>query len=117
MTISACMDIKITTNNNANMIRWTIGNCTNPGSYDEFTIYVQRCCLTPGQYTLTCQNTEYPDGWYGGYIEIQGHRYCDDFMAYKAMRRIIVKGSISSQTNIFHQFKAILLVFYHYKQL
>ena len=94
MYILDCIDIKITTKHNANMIRWTLGECKNPESYDDFSSYVERCCLAPGQYTLTCQNTDHPDGWYGGYIEIQGHRHCDDFLAYKAMRRIIIKGNI-----------------------
>ena len=93
MNILDCIDIQITTKNNANMIRWTLEECSNHGSYDDFSSYSQRCCVAPGQYTLTCENSEYPDGWYGGYIEIQGHHYCDDFLAYKAMRRIIIKGN------------------------
>ena len=76
------------------MLRWTLGECSNPESYAEFSSYLQRCCLAPGQYTLICQNTVYPDGWYGGHIEIQGHKYCDDFLAYKTLRRIIIKGNI-----------------------
>ena len=94
LKILDCIDIKITTKHNANMIRWTLGECKNPESYDDFSSYVERCCLAPGQYTLTCQNTDHPDGWYGGYIAIQGQRHCDDFLAYKAMRRIVIQGNI-----------------------
>ena len=96
LNILECFDIKITTKNNANMVRWKLEECSNPESYDEFSSYEQRCCMAPGQYTLICQNTEYPDGWYGGYIEIQGHRYCDDFLAYQAMRRITIKGNMGA---------------------
>ena len=100
LNILECLEIKITTKNNANLIRWTLGNCSNHyGHYNhslgnEFRNYHQRCCLPPGQYTLTCQNDNYPDGWHGDYIEIQGQRYSEDFLAYKAMRRNIIECNI-----------------------
>ena len=50
------------------------------------------CCVAPGNYTLTCRNTKYPNGWKKGFIFINGRRYCDDFMGFKVMRRISIKG-------------------------
>ena len=54
--------------------------------------YIQKCCLKPGQQTLTCINTIKPYGWDDGYIEIQGHRYCNDFMSYRSMQTITITG-------------------------
>ena len=52
----------------------------------------KRCCVEPGRYTLTCFNTKSPHGWKGGFIAIDGIHYCDDFMGFKAMRRITIDG-------------------------
>ena len=100
MNILECFDVKLTTKSNANLIRWTLGNYGNHYKHhnhslgNEFRDYYQACCLPPGQYTLTCQNDNYPDGWHGDYIEILGKRYCDNFLAYRVMRRNIIKGNI-----------------------
>ena len=64
----------------------------NNVKYTDYMLYIHRCCIDPGQYTLTCINTKHPHGWKNGYIEIEGYRYCDDFMSYKAMRRISITG-------------------------
>ena len=56
-------------------------------------LYTQRCCLKPGQYTLTCVNRRNPVGWGEGYLDIQGHRYCNDFMSYRIMQKITIKGT------------------------
>ena len=45
------------------------------GNYDD---YEENCCLTPGTYTLKCKD-RFGDGWHGGYIEIDGTKYCEDF--------------------------------------
>ena len=47
--------------------------------YTNYYDYVEECCLQPGTYTLDCKCT-YGDGWHGGYVEIAGVRYCDDFL-------------------------------------
>ena len=39
----------------------------------------QECCQAPGTYRLECKD-RYSDGWHGGYLEIQGKKYCDDFL-------------------------------------
>ena len=40
--------------------------------------YTERCCLNDGVYTLKCQDS-YGDGWHGGFIEVRGTEYCEDF--------------------------------------
>ena len=89
---SVCIDIKITTGMEGKLKKWTFGPCSNAHKYEDFTQYVERCCLLKGQYTLTCINTGRPEGWKRGFIEIQGHRYCDDFMSFKEMHQIDIEG-------------------------
>ena len=79
-----------------------MGSCTGPSTqlklknsiqnYTSNTIYVERCCLAPGLHTLTCYNEKGPYGWGNGSIEILGQRYCDDFVGFKAMRRVPILG-------------------------
>ena len=55
-----------------------MGTCLSDQTYTDYTEYIEECCLTAGVYTLKCQDS-YGDGWHGGFIEIQGTKYCDDF--------------------------------------
>ena len=50
----------------------------------------ERCCITPGYHILTCHNEKGPFGWGKSSIEIQGQRYCDDFVGFEAMRKVLV---------------------------
>ena len=75
-------------------VEWNLGSCSSTdllGNQDRKTIYSKRCCLEPGEYILSCRS-QLPHGWNGGYIEFQGRRYCDDFIGYVAMRRVVIKG-------------------------
>ena len=75
---------------------WTLGSCYGPKltiSYDENELYYDICCLLPGRYTLTCINKKSEFGWGNTKFEINGKRYCDDFVGFKAMRTIIVEGN------------------------
>ena len=82
---------------NADHLHWTLGTCSASLQYTNFkTMKEKNCCLAPGNHTLTCYNTQQPHGWKKGFIVINGKRYCDDFIGYKAMRRIIIDGNISN---------------------
>ena len=75
--------------------QWKMGSCYGPkDTYgtDTNIIYVERCCLAPGQYLLNCANDKGPYGWGKSYLEIQGQRYCDDFVGYKATRTVFITG-------------------------
>ena len=73
-------------------LTWAFGHCSNNGyTYKVNSRNIERCCLERGMHTLSCYNSHY-GGWYGMYIEIQGHQHCDDFMGYTAMRKLNVKG-------------------------
>ena len=77
-----------------NFLQWNLGTCssTENTQYEQNTMYLERCCTEPGKKVLTCRNKHNPDGWKEGFIEIQGHRYCDDFVAFKGMRQVMIEG-------------------------
>ena len=57
---------------------WSIGGtCENEEGYLENKEYTQKCCVAEGS-TITCQDS-FGDGWHGGYLEIDGQKYCDIF--------------------------------------
>ena len=75
---------------------WIIGSCYGPkesiaGSGSKS--WYDRCCLPQGQYTLTCKNKKSKYGWGNVTFTIDGKRYCDDFVGFKAMRTISIKGT------------------------
>ena len=55
-------------------------------------ILYDRCCLSPGRHTLTCINKKSELGWENFTLEIDGKRYCDDFIGFKAMRTILFQS-------------------------
>ena len=74
---------------------WSMGSCHGPKlgrKYSSNESWYDRCCLPEGQYTLTCSNTKSKYGWGNVAFEINGKRYCDDFVGFKAMRTISIKG-------------------------
>ena len=75
-----CFDVVITTKRYGNENSWTLGTCKNDQVYENDQTYTESCCLNPGSYQLSCDDT-YGDGWHGGYIEIEGTRYCKDFVS------------------------------------
>ena len=87
------MDVYVSTRYESRQLKWTFGTCTNSSSYDDYNKYFERCCLPPGQHILTCENTEKPDGWKNAYIEINGRRFCDDFMSYTLMEKVAGNGN------------------------
>ena len=94
--IIVCVDIKVVAKYDAKYLFWTLGTCETSETYIIGKLVQENdCCLAPGNHTLTCYNTRKPHGWKQGFIVINGERYCDDFIGYKAMRRVIINGNIS----------------------
>ena len=95
-----CFDVKISTvqyghvyGTDGDIMWWRLGTCEKVGPpYERWKKYIQRCCLKQQDHILTCINKKNPYGWGDGYIEIQGHRYCDDFLGYKSMQKITIRG-------------------------
>ena len=86
-----CLEIKVVTTNEGSLIDWKFGPCSSSLSYADHETYIERCCLREGIHTFSCLNKKKPIGWLDGYIEFQGQRFCDDFMSYKAMRKVEVR--------------------------
>ena len=57
---------------------WIFGNCANSQTYKSKQIYTEKCCQLEGEYELICKDS-FGDGWHGGYLEIDGTKYCTDF--------------------------------------
>ena len=81
------------------------------------TFYTERCCVIPGKHILSCIGSPYKEhdnrGWNaiaGAFLEIQGHKYCDDTITYNAMQMIDVVGA-----NILLLYNTIRLLTYYSK--
>ena len=57
---------------------WTLGSCASSGRFENHKTVSQTCCLAKGTYTLECTDT-YGDGWHGGFVKINGKKYCGKF--------------------------------------
>jgi hypothetical protein len=69
--------VKVTTVSWGSENSWTLGDCSGSG-FEDNQEYDSVCCLTGGEHTLTCSDT-YGDGWHGGFIEVDGVTYCNEF--------------------------------------
>ena len=106
------MDIGNNTNDNQFFSRqWTMGPCYGPtlftnysntisGDYTPNEIHYDRCCLPSGKYTLTCINRKSTYGWGNVTFKIDGRKYCDDFIGFKAMETVLVQGKDKKSKNI-----------------
>ena len=91
-----CFNTEISSLENGPDSEWKLGTCGGTVKSHKDgrpNFYIQRCCLKAGKYTLTCVNRKNPYGWGQGYIEIQGHRYCNDFMSYRMMQKITIRSN------------------------
>ena len=83
MNISAtgtdgCISVKTVVKDFGIEMSWNIGGmCKNDEGYFESKEYTQKCCVAEGS-TITCKDS-FGDGWHGGYLEIDGQKYCDIF--------------------------------------
>ena len=109
---TVCIDINIRIRDWNYIIHgdWKLGPCSGAHSLSkkryngkdtrQMTLYTERCCMAPGRYVLTCKGSPYTlndnfgwNGKSGGFLEIQGHKYCDDSIIYNSMQVInIVEG-------------------------
>ena len=73
-----CVEVKLTPNGFADEMMWSLSSCSGYGSVDGLPS-AHQCCVPPGTYRLQCEDS-YGDGWHGGYIEVDGERYCESFL-------------------------------------
>jgi len=79
-TNKKCRKIQIKTTDWGNENSYSIGECVSKRVYADGKQYKESCCLTPGKYNLVCKDS-FQDGWHGGYLKINGKKYCDDFLS------------------------------------
>ena len=95
--VSVCLPIEMKVGDNKEFNasfspEWRLGSCFGPKTtYSSNVNYYDRCCVTPGTYTLICKNTKSKSGWGNADFKIDGKRYCDDFVGFKAMRTITIQ--------------------------
>ena len=93
------MDIKTVTKAWGSEVSWTFGKCKSSQRYASRRTYTMSCCLLKGEHTLTCKDS-YGDGWHGGYLEIEGKKYCKDFTAGREKTaKVHIKGIKMIQVN------------------
>ena len=84
-----CIDVQLSTVDD--LVSWNIGSCSNTTyiyNVDAGSeVNVDRCCIKKGDYILSCKSNN-QHSWKQGYLEIQGRRYCNDFVGYRALRRV-----------------------------
>ena len=84
--------MSLTINRYGTEASWTFGSCSSAQTYANQQEYTESCCLNSGEHTLTCKDS-FGDGWHGGFIEIDGTKYCDDFVTgYNTTRQITIEG-------------------------
>jgi len=89
---NGCFDVKLTTKRYGSEISWSLGSCQGNGGYGNYGEYTEQCCLEPGDYNLECKDS-YGDGWHGGYIEVNGEKYCESFSSGSEKNsQIIIEG-------------------------
>ena len=72
------LSLTLSTKTRGNEVSWSLGNCASNRTYEDMHTYNIPCCLSPGPHTLKCRNN-HGHGWNGGFITIQGKKYCGDF--------------------------------------
>ena len=80
---TTCFTVKTVTKIWAEEITWNIGGTCNSkdlGKYENNKEDTDECCVAKGQdeFVITCKDS-YGDGWHGGYLEINGKKYCASF--------------------------------------
>ena len=57
---------------------WSVGSCENEYVFEDHKTVSQTCCLEKGFNLIVCKEAE-GRGWMGGYLEINGQKFCDEF--------------------------------------
>ena len=57
---------------------WSVGSCENEDVIDDGKTVSQTCCLEKGFNLIVCKEAE-GRGWMGGYLEINGQKFCDNW--------------------------------------
>ena len=97
LLVSFSIEMEIGNNKEDNALfspEWRMESCF--GSWTTYLYNVtcyDRCCLTSGKHLLICKNTKSKYGQGNAIFKINGKRYCDDFLGFKAMRTVYIPGN------------------------
>ena len=108
-SFAVCIDVRIINPTQSlqsyRSIKWELGSCVassnyiNRGTYGNYyrSTYsvTERCCTDELANDLSCMILHVNaknEGWADGYMEIQGHHYCNDFIGYSSLRKVLIKG-------------------------
>jgi hypothetical protein len=98
--MSSCVDVTLTmvTKSFGSENSWHIqpGECSG-SDYSNHRSVATSCCLPAGEYELNCLDS-YSDGWHGGYLEIDGAKYCESFAQGHSQVETVVVGGGSVPT-------------------
>ena len=112
LNILVCIDIEIIVEAvGPKSLRWSLGTCSsgnNKNKYNKNARYKERCCLAPGIHILSCYSSDQSLGWKYLQIRINGHSYCDDFISFKAMRKVAIHGMYYFQRRVSMMMNIIL---------
>lgn len=99
--VSNCVDAEMTlqTSSWGNEITWNIADIFMGTGYSSHSTNALSCCLPAGEYELECVDS-WGDGWHGGYIEIDGHRYCEEFTWGHTQTETVIFGTPYMETEI-----------------
>ena len=91
-----CHDTRLKTKYDGHLIAWELGPCKSKHIFESYKVYIQRCCVLSGTHILTCLNREKDEGWKSASLEYQQREYCNDFISFKSMSHVQVKGTTSN---------------------
>ena len=100
-----CFDVELTTKHHGIDISWSLGDrCSSSQEYGNNNVYTKKCCLKLGDYVLSCDDS-HGDGWQGGFIQIQGKKYCDDSSRWSRLnKKVTIAETEGSGTQIILSF-------------
>jgi len=102
--MEVCFNVTTATQARGNEVEWTIGcrdeGCIECGSdiiFGDNEKVTKVCCMPdyPERYVVNCINP-FGYGWHGGYLEINGKRYCEEFIEgteYQVISQTTIRNS------------------------
>ena len=71
---------------------WTFGDCVASQNWIGPSIYTDKCCISRGEYFLSCVTSREIVDWSSTSLTMLGHQFCDDQTGYAATISINVSG-------------------------
>ena len=102
-----CFNVTLTTKKWADEIGWSVDTCSSNKTYKNNKVYERECCLEAGEKMISCNDT-WGDGWNGGYLEINGEKYCNDSNFIFKEEIITIEDVSSGKTKYFEKYDKLI---------